>query len=92
MDENEAALLAEQVKHTLDLLRAEIGALQTRQACDRLMAEHRLEALETLAHDHEQRLRAASDGVVQFKVWSTLGSGGSGLLALAALIRSFLGM
>ena len=92
MDENEAALIAEQVKHALDLLRAEIGALQTEQACDQLMTDHRLAALEALARDHEERLRAASDGVVQFKVWSTLGSGGSGLLALAALIRSFLGM
>lgn len=92
MDENEAALIAEQVKHALDLLRAEIGALETQQTCDRLMVDHRLAALEALAHDHEVRLRAATDGVVQFKVWSTLGSGGSGLLALAALVRSFFGI
>ena len=66
MDENEAALIAEQVKHALDLLRAEIGGLQTEQACDRLMMDHRLAALEALARDHEERLRAASDGVLQF--------------------------
>lgn len=92
MDENEAALIAEQVKHALDLLRAEIGALESQQTCDRLMVDHRLAALEALARDQEERLRAATDGVVQFKVWSTLGSGGSGLLALAALARSFFGM
>ena len=92
MDENEAALIAEQVKHALDLLRAEIGALESQQTCDRLMMDHRLAALEALARDHEERLRDATDGVVQFKVWSTLGSGGSGLLALAALVRSFFGM
>jgi hypothetical protein len=32
-----------------------------------------------------------TDGVTQFKVFSGLASGGSGIMALAAFIRSFLG-
>ncbi len=92
MDENEAALVAEQIRHGLDMLRADLQAVQAAHAHHQALVAHRLEALETQARDHETRLRAATDGVVQFKVWSGLASGGSGLISLAALIKSFFAM
>ncbi len=91
MDENETALIAEQLKHALDLLRGEIDALRAQQTHDREMGTHRLDSLEAQARDHETRLREATDGVVQFKVWAALTSGGSGLLSLAALVKAFFG-
>lgn len=92
MNENpEAELIAAQLRHTIDLLRAEINALKAEQAHLREFTDHRLAQLEEQARDHENRLRIATDGVTQFKVWGSLASGGSGFLSLIALIRSFLG-
>jgi hypothetical protein len=89
--EEQAALFAEQMRHALDLLRAEVDALRAQHNHDRDMANLRLTSLETAVHDHELRIRSDTDGVTQFKMWAGLASGGSGLMALAALIRSFLG-
>jgi hypothetical protein len=71
--------MAEQLIHTLDMVRSEIK-----------MLNHRLDALEKLAVDHESRLRAATDGVTQFKVWSGLAAGGSGLMSLVALAQALM--
>jgi hypothetical protein len=87
MNEDQIALITEQIKHGLDLMQAELRAMRTQQEHDRQMVNQRLEELEELSRDHETRLRAATDGVVQFKVWS----GGSSLISLAALVRTFLG-
>lgn len=92
MDDTEIALIAEQIKHALDLLRGQIEAVEARQAHDRALMLHRLDELEAQARDHETRLRSANDGVLQFKVWLGLASGGSGALSLAALLKAFLGM
>lgn len=54
--------------------------------------DEKLERLQQLLADHEQRLRTVSEGVTQFKVVSGLASGGTGIMALAAFIRSFLGL
>ena len=89
--EEQAALFAEQIRHALDLLRAEVNALRAQHEHDMDMCHHRLGSLETASRDHELRIRADTDGVTQFKMWAGLASGGSGLMALAALIRSFLG-
>ena len=89
--EDQAALFAEQMRHALDLLRAEVDALRGLHRHDMDMCSHRLGSLETAVRDHELRIRADTDGVTQFKMWAGLASGGSGLMALAALIRSFLG-
>lgn len=91
MNEDQAALLAEQMRRALDLMKAELNALKAQQAHDRELVRHRLSALEGRADDHELRLRSATDGVTQFKMWAGLASGGSGLMALAALIRAFFG-
>jgi hypothetical protein len=76
----QAALVAEQFSHAVDLLRSEQKLINSR-----------LDRLEVDSGDHEQRLRAATDGVTQFKVWSGLAAGGSSIVALIALIRAFFG-
>jgi hypothetical protein len=91
MDDTQAKLVAEQMKHALSLMRADIDAARARLEHNREMAERRLAALEKCADDHEARIRAATDGVTQFKMWSSLVSGGSMLAAITALLRSFLG-
>lgn len=89
--EDQAALFAEQMRHAMDLLRAEVNSLHALHDHDMEMCRLRLSSLETASRDHELRIRADTDGVTQFKMWAGLASGGSGLMALAALIRSFLG-
>ena len=80
MDDRQAALLTEQLSHANHLLQAQIKAL-----------EARLAFLEEDVRDHEKRIRSATEGVTQFKLFSGLASGGSGLMSLAALLRTFLG-
>jgi hypothetical protein len=89
--EEQAALFAEQMRHAIDLLRAEVDGLRALHNHDMEMSKHRLNSLETSVRDHELRIRADTDGVTQFKMWAGLASGSSGLMALAALIRSFFG-
>jgi len=72
--------VAEQFSHAIDLLKAEQKLINSR-----------LDRLELDSTDHEQRLRSATDGVTQFKVWSGLAAGGSGIVSLIALLRTFFG-
>jgi hypothetical protein len=85
--EQGAELIAEQLRHTIDLLRAQMEAVQRDQAHQRALIEQRLAALESAVTDHEDRLRTVTDGVTSFKVWSGLASGGSSLVSLAALLK-----
>ena len=91
MDEIEAALLSEQIRHAVDLLRSDLERLQTRMGHQAEMNAHRLKMLEERSEDQEARIRSATDGVTAFKVWTGLASGSAGVAALAALIKSFLG-
>lgn len=79
MSGDSTGLIAEQLLHAVDMVRAELK-----------MMNHRLEDLEKQAADHESRLRMATDGVTQFKVWSGLAAGGSGILSLIAMIRTLI--
>lgn len=85
-----AELVAEQLRHLVDGLRNEIAALRSEVQRYEELASRRLECLEAEGQDHEERLRALQDGVTSFKVWSGLASGGSGLVAVLAMIREFL--
>jgi len=78
--EGDFRLIAEQLSHVVDLLKA-----------DNKMLSMRVESLERQVTDQETRLRSATDGVTQFKVWSGLAAGGSGLVSIIALIRAFMG-
>lgn len=85
----EAKLVAAQMKHAFDLMRNEIETVKALQEHYKQFCDHRLGQLEEDVKDHEQRLRAATDGVIQFKTYHTVASGGSGLMSLLALIKSF---
>ncbi|MEN4040722.1 MAG: hypothetical protein ROW52_04985 [Anaerolineaceae bacterium] len=91
MNEDQATLFSQQIQHALDLMRADIDALKAIQNHDRSLSAHRLAALEERANDHELRIRAATDGVTQFKMWAGFASGSSGIVSLIALLKAFLG-
>ena len=88
----ESELIAQQMKHTIDLLRFEIESLKAEAAHNRQMTDHRLGELEARSDDHETRLRTLQDGVTSFKVWSGLSNAGTSVLSLIALFRTFFGM
>ena len=81
------ALIAEQFRRTIDLLRTENAALQRELEHTRAMYDHRVTELETNIKDHETRLRTVQESSTQFKVLAGLATGG-GLLSLIALLRT----
>jgi hypothetical protein len=89
-EDEQTLLLAEQLRHANSLLKAELAGLRHELEHMRSFNQHRLDDLEKQVSDHEGRLRAATDGVTQFKMWSGLANGGSGILALAALLKAYL--
>lgn len=90
MDEG-SELIAEQLRHTIDLLRAELNAIKAEQKHKSEFYEHRITSLEDSDKDHETRLRSLQDGVTSFKVWSGLANGGASIVSLFALFRSIFG-
>ena len=78
-EEAEIELIAEQLRHAIDLLKAENNMLNLR-----------VTALETARADHETRIRNLNDEVTSFKVRSGLVSGGSSVMAVIALVKAFL--
>jgi hypothetical protein len=88
MNDDQAALITEQVKHAMDLLKAEVETTRAISDHRQVLNDRRLDALEEQAHDHEIRIRSTTDGVTQFKLVAGLGGGG-GIIAVIAMIRSF---
>jgi hypothetical protein len=86
----EDRFLAEQLGHTLDLVKAEISALKAEQAHQDELSCLRLDNLERQAADFENRLRELSESATQFKFLVSLAVGG-GLLSLVALLRTLVG-
>jgi hypothetical protein len=80
-------LIAEQLGHTLDLIRAEISSIQVEQTHQADMNSLRLKSLEDQASDFEKRLRDLTESATQFKLLVSLAVGG-GLLSVIALLRS----
>lgn len=91
MSDETTALLTEQLRHANHLLQAQIKTLEARLAHQQALNHQRLVILEEQIRDHEERIRAATEGVTQFKLFSGLTSGGSSLMALVALLKAFLG-
>ncbi len=90
MPDPEAAqnrLIAEQLGHTLDLIKAEIAATQAQQNHLAEMSMQCLKTLEAQAADFEKRLRALTESATQFKLLVSLAVGG-GLLSMIELIRT----
>lgn len=91
MEDKAAALLTEQLRHANALLQAQIKSLEARLAHQQAINAQRLAMLEEQIRDHETRIRTATEGVTQFKLFSGLASGGSGLMSLVAILKAFLG-
>ena len=83
-------LLTEQLKHLNTLYKARMDALEEKLNHSKQISDHRLSALENTTRDHETRIRDATQGVTQFKLFSGLASGGSSLMSLVALLKAFL--
>jgi hypothetical protein len=83
--------LAAELRHMIDLLKVEVKKLETELEHSKELSEHRLKQLEKCTEDHETRIRAATDGVTQFKVWSGLASGGSSVMSIIAFVKAFFG-
>lgn len=88
----DAAVLAEQLKRMVAALRFELNTLQQLQAHERELVDLRLKNLEARAADQEARLRSATDGVAQFKMFAGLAGGGSTILSVIALLKAFFGI
>lgn len=91
MEDKSAALLTEQLRHANHLLQAQVKAMEARMAHQQALNHQRLAMLEEQIRDHETRIRSATEGVTQFKLFSGLASGGSGLMSLVTLLKVFLG-
>lgn len=87
MQDDNAALIAERLGRAMDGLHAELKELRQGQVHLLALSDQRLSTLEKLVSDHEERIRRNSEAVTRFSV----ATGGSGLISLAALIKSFLG-
>ncbi len=97
MESAEARLIAEQLGRMQDAFKGRMDALEEQLRHHTELDAERASAIkETLADlkeqvkDHEQRIRAATDGVTSFRVWSGLAAGGSGIVSVIAFIKSFL--
>jgi len=77
-EEAEIELIAEQLRHAIDLIKADIN-----------MINRNVDELEEAKHDHEARIRDLKDGVTSFRVWSGLASGGSSIMSIVALVKAF---
>ena len=91
MEDKTQALLTEQMLHANNLMRAQIQALEAKLSHQAAINHQRLTMLEEQIRDHETRIRSATEGVTQFKLFSGLASGGSGLMSLVAVLKAFLG-
>jgi len=90
MPDASAELIAEQLRHMLDLVKADNLAIQAKLAHESEVLRLEITALKAWKDDAEPRLRSMQEGVTQFKVLAGLATGG-GLLSLAALIKMMSG-
>ena len=89
IENSHTKLIAEQLGHTLDLIKAELAGTRMEQQHLTEMTALRLKTLEGQAVDFEKRLRDLTESATQFKLLVSLAVGG-GLLSLIELVRSFL--
>jgi hypothetical protein len=89
IDDTQNRLIAEQLGHTLDLIKSELAATRADQEHTTEMSALRLESLELQATDFEKRLRELTESATQFKLLVSLAVGG-GMLSLIELVRSLI--
>jgi hypothetical protein len=91
MEDPEGELIAEQLRHTIDLLNARIDGLASELVHQKELSAHRLSSLEDGQKDHETRIRGLQDGVTSFRVWSGLANGGASIMSIIAFVKAFMG-
>jgi uncharacterized coiled-coil protein SlyX len=92
MDPNEIRLLAEQLNHAVDLLKARIDLLEARLAHQEQVGGLRLAALERSQDDQETRLRSVGDSVARLTTTTSLAQAGQAAFAMIlAAIAAWLG-
>jgi archaellum component FlaC len=96
--DEQAALISEQLGRLKDNIESRFQKIEALINHQNEISEERLIALRSevgdlrrAKEDHETRIRTATEGVTQFKMYSGLANGGSGLLSIIALIKSFFG-
>lgn len=89
--EPESALIAEQISHTVDLLRSDLRRLEAENAHQKEKYEQQIRALEEEVKDHEARLRLVQESSTQFKFLAGLATGG-GLISIITLIKTLNGL
>ena len=83
-------LLGEQIRYRVDMIDAKLDSIELNQEHLKELIEHRQIHLEKQGEDHETRIRAATDGVTQFKVRSGVTTAGSGILSIMTMVKPFL--
>jgi len=78
----ESGLLAERLRHTLDLLNGRYNTLETQFSHEREMIQARLSSLEQRQSDHEARLRALTETVVKLTTSAGLAQAAQAAFAL----------
>jgi archaellum component FlaC len=98
MGEEQAAVISEQLGRLKDNIESRFQKIEALINHQNEISEERLRSLRSevvdlkkAKEDHETRIRSATEGVTQFKMYSGLANGGSGLLSIIALIKSFFG-
>jgi predicted double-glycine peptidase len=98
LNEDQALLISEQLGRLKDNIEARFQKIETAIGHQVALDNERLGSirgelvdLKEAVKDHEQRIRSATDGVTQFKVFSGLANGGSGILSIVAMIKAFFG-
>jgi len=96
MSEEQAAVISEQLGRLKDNIESRFQKIEALINHQNEISEERLRALRSevgdlkkAKEDHETRIRSATEGVTQFKMFSGLANGGSGILSIIAFIRSF---
>ena len=87
-DDTQARVIAEQITHTVDLLRFQLDAMRAEQSHIKQMSDHRLSELEECTRDHEARIRTIQEDVTRGKTAHNLAAGGSTFISLVALLRT----
>ncbi len=94
MEDTQARLIAEQIGRIADQLNARMAAIEAELRHYRELEQEQVAGIRTqlsdlrkVTDDHETRLRAASEGVTQFKVWSGLG-GFSSIFSILSVVKS----
>ena len=91
MTNEQTELIAARLGRIVDCLQDDLREIREELRHQNELSERRIALLETQAADHESRLRETHTAVTQLRTWAGISSGSSGLLSIAALLRSFFG-